>query len=112
MRVFLGIMAAHLQPLQVRPLHADDGSEQLVLQAVSGHREVHQGALGLQLGLVMRIGQLGVQDEAEARVVLALFVSNLDVPVTADGGDNNNNGRSLTQRSHVLPKKRLCKRFF
>lgn len=82
-------MAAHLQPLQVRPLHADDGGEQLVLQTVSGHREVHQGALGLQLGLVMRAGQLGVQDEAEARVVLALLVSDLDVPVTANDDNNN-----------------------
>lgn len=39
----------------------------------------------------MRAGQLGVQDEAEARVVLALLVSDLDVPVTANDDNNNNN---------------------
>lgn len=38
----------------------------------------------------MRAGQLGVQDEAEARVVLALLVSDLDVPVTANDDNNNN----------------------
>lgn len=32
----------------------------------------------------MRAGQLGVQDEAEAWIVLALLVSNLDVPVSTD----------------------------
>lgn len=71
----------HLQLFQVRSLHADHGSQQLVLQTVSGHCEIYQGALGLQLRLVMRAGQLGVQDEAEAGVVLTLLVSDLYVPV-------------------------------
>lgn len=71
----------HLQLFQIRSLHADHSSQQLVLQTVSGHCEIYERALGLQLGLVMRAGQLGVQDEAESRVVLALLVSDLYVPV-------------------------------
>lgn len=71
----------HLQTFQVRPLHADHRGQQLVLQTVSGDCEIDQSALGLQLGLVMRAGQLGVQDEAETGVVLALLISYLDVPV-------------------------------
>ncbi|TNN81607.1 hypothetical protein EYF80_008053 [Liparis tanakae] len=35
----------------VRSLHADHGGQQLVLQTVSGHGEIDQGALGLQLRL-------------------------------------------------------------
>lgn len=48
----------------------------------------------------MRAGQLGVQDEAEARVVLALLVSDLDVPVTANDDNNNNVDRRLFLRKN------------
>lgn len=62
----------------------------------------------------MRAGQLGVQDEAEARVVLALLVSNLDVPVTANDDNNNANRRFLLfflrKNSKVLPKKKTKKK--
>lgn len=78
-------MPPHLKLFQVRSLHADDGSQQLVLQTVSGHCEIDQGALGLELWLVMRAGKLGVQDEAETGVVLTLLVSDLYVPVWANG---------------------------
>lgn len=57
--VFL-LCLPHLQMFKVRSLHADHGGQQLVLQAVSGHCEIYQGALGLQLRLVMRAGELGV----------------------------------------------------
>lgn len=75
------LIRPYLQLFQVRSLHADHRGQQLVLQAVSGHCEIDQGALGLLLRLVMRAGELGVQDEAEAGVVLALLVSDLYVPV-------------------------------
>lgn len=71
----------HLQLFQVRSLHADHRGQQLVLQTVSGYCEIDQSALGLQLRLVMRAGELGVQDEAETGVILALLISYLDVPV-------------------------------
>ena len=71
----------HLELLQVGPLHADHGGQQLVLQAVAGDGEVDQGALGLQLRLVVGVGQLGLQDQPEAGVVLALLVPDLDAPV-------------------------------
>lgn len=42
----------------------------------------------------MRAGQLGVQDEAEAWIVLTLLVPNLDVPVN-NNSSNSNDGRSF-----------------
>lgn len=51
--------------------------QQLVLQAVSSHSEVDEGGLGLDLWLVVRVGQLGVKNEPEFWVEEALFVPNL-----------------------------------
>lgn len=79
---FLAGYLTHLQLLQVWPLHADHCGQQLVLQAVPGHSEVDQGGLSLQLGLVVRIGQLGVKDEPELGIVLTLFVSDFNEPGT------------------------------
>lgn len=79
---FLGGYPTHLELLQVWPLHADHGGQQLVLQAVPGHGEVDQGGLSLQLGLVVRVGQLGVEDEPEPGVVLTLLVPDFNEPGT------------------------------
>lgn len=73
---FIG--GTHLQLFQVWPLHADHSSQQLVLQAVPGHGEVDQGGLSLQLGLVVRIGQLGVKDEPEVGIIFTFFVSDFN----------------------------------
>ncbi len=54
-------------------------SKELILKAVSGHSKIDEGRLGLHLWLVVRVGQLGVKNQAEQRVVLHLFVTNLDV---------------------------------
>lgn len=70
----------HLEFLQVRPLHADHSSQQLVLQTIPGHGKVHQGTLGLELGLVVWAGQLSVENQSKAGVVLTLLVSYLYVP--------------------------------
>lgn len=70
----------HLELLQVRALFGHHGGQQLVLQAVAGDQEVDERALGLHLGLVVGVEVLGVQDEAELRVVLHLLVADLDVP--------------------------------
>lgn len=78
----LGGHWTHLQLLQVWPLHADHSSQQLVLQAIPGHSEVDQGGLSLQLGLVVRICQLGVQYEPELGIVFTLFVSEFNAPGT------------------------------
>lgn len=75
----------HLQLFQVGSLHADHRGQQLVLQTVSGHCEIYQGTLGLQLRLVMRTGELGVQDQAETGVVLTLLVSDLYASVSKSG---------------------------
>lgn len=72
----------HLQLLQVWPLHADHGGQQLVLQAIPGHSEVDEGGLSLQLWLVVRIGQLGVKYEPELGIVFTLFVSDFNEPGT------------------------------
>lgn len=61
--------------LEVGPLLVDHLGEELVLQAVPGDGEVDEGGLGLDLGLVVRVGQLGVEDQLEARVEEALLVS-------------------------------------
>lgn len=69
----------HLQVLQIWSLLVDDLSQELVLQSIPGHREVNKGGLGLNLWLVVRIGQFSVKDEPEARVEEALFVPDLYV---------------------------------
>lgn len=60
----------YLELLQVWPLGLDDFRQQLVLEAVARDREVDQGALSLKFGLVVRVGQLGVEDQLERVVVL------------------------------------------
>lgn len=72
-------VSSHLELLQVRSLHADNGSQELVFQAVPRHCEVDQRTLGLQLRLVVGVSKLGVEDEPETWVVLALLVTNLYV---------------------------------
>lgn len=64
--------------LKVRPLLVHHLGQELVLQTVSGHCEIDEGGLGLNLGLIVRIGQLGVEDESEPRVEEALFVPDFD----------------------------------
>ena len=55
--------------LQVGPLLVDDHREQLVLQPALGHGEVDQRRLRLQLGDVVRVGQLRLQVQPEERLV-------------------------------------------
>lgn len=74
-------VGSHLQCLQVRTLLGHHSGQQLVLQAFPCHQEVDQRALCLHLRLVVRVEVLGVQDQAELRVVLHFFVSYLNVSV-------------------------------
>ena len=53
--------------LEVGPLLVDGPSEQLVLETPVGHGEVDEGRLRLQLGDVVRVGQLGLHVEPEER---------------------------------------------
>lgn len=71
----------HLETLEVGPLLVHHLGQELVLQTVSGHRKIDEGGLGLNLRLIVRVGQLGVEDEAEARVEEALFVPDFDTAV-------------------------------
>lgn len=68
----------YLELLQIWSFHVDHGSQQLVFQAIPGHGEVDQSSLSLQLGLVVRIGQLGMKDEPEPGIVFTLFISNFN----------------------------------
>lgn len=70
----------YLQLLQIRALFGHHCSQELVLKPISGDQEVDEGALGLHLGLVVRVEVLGVQDQAEIRVVLHLLVTDLNEP--------------------------------
>ncbi|TNN78187.1 hypothetical protein EYF80_011692 [Liparis tanakae] len=61
----------------VRPLLVHHLGQQLVLQTIPGHSEVDERGLGLNLWLVVRIGQFGVEDQSEAWVEETLLVPNL-----------------------------------
>lgn len=63
--------------LEVWPLLIHHLGQQLVLQTIPGHSEVDERGLGLNLWLVVRIGQLGVEDQSEAWVEETLLVPNL-----------------------------------
>ena len=52
---------------------------------IPGDGEVDECGLGLHLGLVVRVGQFGLQDQSEGRVVLHLLVTHLDVSPLLDG---------------------------
>lgn len=72
---------AHLEVLEVRSFLIHHLGQELVLQTIPGHSKINEGGLGLNLRLVVRIGQLGVEDESEARVEETLLVSNFDTTV-------------------------------
>lgn len=63
--------------LEVGSLLVDHLGQELVLQTVPCHCKIDEGGLGLDLGFVVRIGQLGVQDESEAWMEETLFVPHL-----------------------------------
>lgn len=64
--------------LKIGPLLVHHLGQELVLQTISGHCKIDECCLGLNLGLVVRTGQLGVEDEPEARVEETLFVPDFD----------------------------------
>lgn len=70
----------YLQLLQIWALFGHHCSQELVLKSISGDQEVDEGTLGLHRGLIVRVEVLGVQDQAEAGVVLHLLVTDLNVP--------------------------------
>lgn len=65
--------------LKIRPLLIDYQGQQLVLQATLCDSEVDEGGLGLNLGRVVGVAELGVQDELEVLVVLHILVPQLDI---------------------------------
>lgn len=67
--------------LEVRSFLSHHLGQQLVLQTIPGHSKIDQGGLGLNLRLIVRIGQLGVEDESEARMEETFFVPNFDTAV-------------------------------
>lgn len=62
--------------LEVRSFLVHHLGQELVLQTIPGHCKIDEGSLGLNLWLVVRIGQLGVEDESETRVEETLLVPN------------------------------------
>mmetsp|Transcript_20164 Transcript_20164/g.48101 ORF Transcript_20164/g.48101 Transcript_20164/m.48101 type:complete len:711 (+) Transcript_20164:1150-3282(+) len=69
--------------LKIRPLLRHHLRQQLVFQTILCHHEVDERALGLDLGRVMRVRQLGVEDQLEVGVVLDLLVADLDEEIAA-----------------------------
>lgn len=64
--------------LKIGPLLVHHLGQELVLQTIPGHCKIDECCLGLNLRLVVRTSQLGVEDEPETRVEEALFVPNFD----------------------------------
>lgn len=64
--------------LKVRPLLVDNLSKELVLQPVPGHSKINKGGLGLNLRLIVRLGQFGMKDESKAWMKEALLVAHFD----------------------------------
>mmetsp|Transcript_68303 Transcript_68303/g.134046 ORF Transcript_68303/g.134046 Transcript_68303/m.134046 type:complete len:219 (-) Transcript_68303:794-1450(-) len=98
------------QRRQVGLLLAHHKTQQLVLQTAEGHHEVDQCALGLDLGGVVRVGELGVQVQLELGVQLHFRVAQFQVLLLAA-----DDGRALDHRvqhclhglPHVLDEHRL-----
>lgn len=65
-----------LEVLQVRSFLIYHLGQELVFQTIPSHSEIDEGGLGLNLWLVVRIGQLGVEDESEAWVEETLLIPN------------------------------------
>jgi len=64
---------------QVRSLLLDDERQKLILETALSDSEVDESALGLDLRRIMRVRQLGLQEELEGRRETQLLVTHLDV---------------------------------
>mmetsp|Transcript_15902 Transcript_15902/g.34622 ORF Transcript_15902/g.34622 Transcript_15902/m.34622 type:complete len:255 (-) Transcript_15902:504-1268(-) len=67
-----------LRPRQIRALQHHDQEEQLILETRFGDSEIDEGAFGLNLRRVMRVGQLCLHKEPEVGRIVDLLVSKLD----------------------------------
>ena len=91
--------------LEVGPLDADDLGEQLVLEARLGRDEVDERALRRDLGFVVRVRELGLEVEREARVVLHLLAAELKkecAPLLVDGAREHGLERRVDLLAEVL----------
>ena len=60
-----------------------DKGKELVLKTLLSHAEVEESGLCVDLGLVVGVGELGLEVEAELDVVFNLVVADLDQQVAA-----------------------------
>ena len=65
--------------LKIRALLVDNQGQQLVLQSALSDGEVDKSGLSLDLGRVVRVAELGVENKLEVLVVLHILVSQLDI---------------------------------
>ena len=97
--------------LQIGALNLDDEREQLVLQALLCHGEVHHRALRLHLGDVQRVRELRLQVQLELRVVVDLLIAELHDQGAAllDRGAREHRLKDGVDRlAHVLDDNRLA----
>lgn len=92
----------YLKLLQIRPFGTDHLCQQLGFQTVFCDCEVEEGCLSLQFWLIVRIGQLCVEEETEVLVKFTLFVSNPDIP-KGDRTDIQELPRNQDGRQSVIP---------
>lgn len=71
-----------LSLFQVRPLLVDNQCQELVLQPTLSDSEIDECGLSLNLRRVVRVAQLGVQNELEVLVVLHILVTQLYIQAT------------------------------
>mmetsp|Transcript_89174 Transcript_89174/g.141974 ORF Transcript_89174/g.141974 Transcript_89174/m.141974 type:complete len:203 (-) Transcript_89174:539-1147(-) len=95
---------------QIEPLQLHHQEEQLILQTVFGDGEVDDGAFGLDLRWIVRIGQLRLHEELEAVVEDDLLVSKLHHALVAalDGVTRDHrHDHGINAFAHVFDQHRL-----
>mmetsp|Transcript_6913 Transcript_6913/g.16623 ORF Transcript_6913/g.16623 Transcript_6913/m.16623 type:complete len:1317 (-) Transcript_6913:1319-5269(-) len=106
----LGLQRSRLL-LEVGPLGAHHLGQELVLETGLGGDEVDEGALGRDLGLVVRVGQLGLEEELEAHVVLDLLAAQLEeeaAPLLVDRAREHRIERGVDVHTDVLDDDRVA----
>ena len=64
--------------LQIRAFFGDDQAQELVLEPLLRHAEVHNRGLRVDLGLVVGVRELGLKEQTEVGVVLDFLLTHLD----------------------------------
>lgn len=87
--------------LEVGSLLVDHLGQELVLQSIPGHSKIDKCGLGLNLWLVVRIGQFSVEDQSEARVKETLLVPDFYTTVRVRDRERTVREQQTTKKNRV-----------